>query len=210
MNRQAMLEQAAARPFDLLVIGGGITGAGIAREAALAGKRVLLLERTDFASGTSSRSSKLIHGGLRYLRNYEFRLVHEALTERQRMLRMAPHLVQPLRFVFPVYAGDPDPLWKLKLGLMIYDAFAGPSNQIKHRLYRARRLLEVEPLVRQPGLVGGGVYTDSATDDGRLVIEVVQSAVEHGVVVANYAEVEALLEDERGQVAGARVHDRVG
>jgi glycerol-3-phosphate dehydrogenase len=204
-----MLERAAAERFDLLVIGGGITGAGIAREAALGGRRVALVERADFASGTSSRSSKLIHGGLRYLRNYEFRLVHEAVVERQRMLRMAPHLVYPLRFVFPVYAGDPDPLWKLKLGLMVYDGFAGPSNKIRHHIYRARRLLEIEPLLQRQGLRGGGVYTDSATDDGRLVIEVIQSAVEHGVVVANYAEVDALL-DDGGQVAGARVRDRLG
>jgi glycerol-3-phosphate dehydrogenase len=204
-----MLERAAAETFDLLVIGGGITGAGVAREAALAGRRVALVERTDFASGTSSRSSKLIHGGLRYLRNYEFRLVHEAVVERQRMLRMAPHLVHPLRFVFPVYAGDPDPLWKLKLGLMVYDAFAGPSNKIRHHIYRAPRLLEIEPLLQRQALRGGGVYTDSATDDARLVIEVIQSAVERGVAVANYAEVESLL-DDGGRVGGARVRDRLG
>ena len=209
MNRQELLERAASEPFDLLVIGGGITGAGIAREAALAGLRVALVERADFASGTSSRSTKLIHGGLRYLRNYEFRLVHEAVVERQRMLRMAPHLVHPLRFVFPVYRGDPDPLWKLKLGLMVYDAFAGPSNKIRHKMYGARRLLELEPLLHPDGLVGGGVYTDSATDDARLVVEVIQSGVEHGVAAANYVQVESLLEDGRGQVAGARVRDRV-
>jgi glycerol-3-phosphate dehydrogenase len=209
MNRQAMLDRAANEKFDLLVIGGGITGSGIAREAALAGLRVALVERTDFGSGTSSRSTKLIHGGLRYLRNYEFSLVHEAVVERQRMLRMAPHLVHPLRFVFPVYRGDPDPLWKLKLGLMVYDAFAGPSNKIRHRMYRAQRLLELEPLLRPDGLVGGGVYTDSATDDARLVIEVIQSAVEHGVAAANYVEIESLLEDGRGQLAGGRVRDRV-
>ena len=210
MNRQQLLERAANETFDLLVIGGGITGAGIAREAALAGLRVALIERADFASGTSSRSTKLIHGGLRYLRNYEFRLVHEAVVERQRMLRMAPHLVHPLRFVFPVYRGDPDPLWKLKLGLMVYDGFAGPSNKIRHKMYNARRLLELEPLLHPDGLVGGGVYTDSATDDARLVIEVVQSGVEHGVAAANYVEVDSLREDARGQVAGARVRDRVG
>jgi glycerol-3-phosphate dehydrogenase len=209
MNRQTMVDRAANESFDLLVIGGGITGAGIAREAALSGLRVALVERADFASGTSSRSTKLIHGGLRYLRNYEFRLVHESVVERQRMLRMAPHLVHPLRFVFPVYRSDPDSLWKLKLGLMVYDAFAGPSNKIRHRMYAAQRLLELEPLLRPDGLVGGGLYTDSATDDARVVIEVVQSAVEHGVAAANYVDVEALLEDGRGQVAGGRVRDRL-
>jgi glycerol-3-phosphate dehydrogenase len=207
MNRQTMLDRAATEPFDLLVIGGGITGAGIAREAALAGLRVALVERADFASGTSSRSTKLIHGGLRYLRTYEFRLVHEAVVERQRMLGMAPHLVHPLRFVFPVYSGDPDPLWKLKLGLMVYDAFAGPSNKIRHRMYRARGLLELEPLLRPDGLVGGGVYTDSATDDARLVIEVIQSGVEHGVAAANYAQVESFIQESSGHLAGARVRD---
>jgi glycerol-3-phosphate dehydrogenase len=146
---------------------------------------------------------------LRYLRNYEFRLVHEAVVERQRMLRMAPHLVHPLKFVFPVYAGDPDPPWKLNLGLTVYDVFGGLSNTSRHRMYRAERLLQMEPLLRRDGLLGGGVYTDSATDDGRLVIEVLQSAVQEGVVVANYAEVEALLDDGHGQVAGARARDRL-
>ena len=204
-----MLGRAASEAFDLLVIGGGITGAGIAREAALAGRRVALLERADFASGTSGSSTKLIHGGLRYLRNYEFRLVHEAVVERQRMLRMAPHLVQPMRFVFPVYAGDPDPRWKVKLGLLVYDVFGGLSNRGRHRMYAADRLLEIEPMLRREGLLGGAVYTDSATDDGRLVIEVLQSAVQYGAVVANYAEVEAFLENADGQIVGAAARDRL-
>src|ERR671926_886026 len=155
LPRADALAALASESFDVVVVGGGITGAGVALDASARGYSVALVERADFASGTSSRSTKLIHGGLRYLRNYEFRLVHEAVVERQRMLRMAPHLVYPLRFVFPVYAGDPDPLWKLELGLMVYDAFAGPSNKIKHRIYRAQRLLELEPLLQRDGLRGG-------------------------------------------------------
>ncbi|MFS8665623.1 MAG: FAD-dependent oxidoreductase, partial [Limnochordales bacterium] len=118
-----MLRQLADESFDLLIIGGGITGVGVAREAARRGLRTALVEMRDFAWGTSSRSTKLIHGGLRYLRNYEFGLVREAVVERQRLLRMAPHLVHPIPFVLPVYQGDPDPLWMLKIGLMLYDWF---------------------------------------------------------------------------------------
>src|SRR5919201_1569547 len=207
MDRERMLARAADEVFDLLVIGGGITGVGVAREAALRGLRVAVVERMDFAYGTSSRSTKLIHGGLRYLRNLEFRLVREAVEERQHLIRMAPHLVHPLPFVFPVYAGDPDPLWKLKLGLVLYDWFAGPSNTIPHTIYRGARLLEYEPLLHPEGLVDGAIYADTATDDSRLVLEVLMSAVDAGAVAANYAEAVELRTDGQGRLIGARVRD---
>src|SRR3954451_10474683 len=124
MKRADALGRLESGIFDLLVIGGGITGAGVAREASLRGLRVGLIEREDFASGTSSRSTKLIHGGLRYLKQLDFRLVAEGVQERQVLLRMAPHLVEATPFLFPVYRGDPDSLLALRAGLFVYDAFA--------------------------------------------------------------------------------------
>ncbi len=134
MNRQQALAQLQRETFDLLIIGGGITGTGVAREAAHRGLRVAVVEARDFAAGTSSRSTKLIHGGLRYLKERDFRLVHEAVVERMRLLRLAPHLVRPEWFVFPVYRGDPDPLWQLRIGLWLYDRYAGRSlGTLRHR-----------------------------------------------------------------------------
>lgn len=209
MDRQGMLRRLADESFDLLVIGGGITGAAVAREAAQRGLRTALVEQLDFAWGTSSRSTKLIHGGLRYLRNGEFRLVREAVVERQRLLHMAPHLVRPLTFVFPVYAGDPDPLWKLKIGLMLYDRFSGRDTAIRHRIVRGEAILEWEPLLNRDGLVGGGLYMDCATDDSRLVIEVLTSAVEHGVSAANYVAATEFKRDGQGRIVAVTVEDRL-
>lgn len=209
MDRERMLARLADETFDLLVISGGITGAGVAREVALRGLKAAVVEHADFAYGTSSRSTKLIHGGLRYLRNMEFRLVREAVEERQRLIRMAPHLVHPLPFAFPVYAGDPDPPWKLKIGLVLYDWFAGSSNVIPHRVCNAAQLREQEPVLKREGLVDGAIYGDCATDDGRLVLEVIRSAVEQGVVAANYAEAIGLVKNSEGRVTGARVRNRL-
>ena len=124
MDRRGSLSALSEGTFDLLVIGGGITGAGVAREASLRGLRVALIEQHDFASGTSSRSTKLIHGGLRYLKQFDFKLVAEGVRERQLLLRMAPHLVEATPFMFPVYRGDPDSLLALRAGLFVYALFA--------------------------------------------------------------------------------------
>src|SRR5438270_8843943 len=131
------LQPLAEITFDLLVLGGGITGAGVALDAALRGLRVALVDNGDFASGTSSVSSKLVHGGLRYLEHGEFRLVYEALHERARLLRNAPHLVRPLRFVLPFFEGDRVPPWKWRVGLTLYDVLAGSSNLGRSRPVRA-------------------------------------------------------------------------
>ncbi|HEY8418299.1 MAG TPA: glycerol-3-phosphate dehydrogenase/oxidase [Limnochordales bacterium] len=210
MKRDEMLRRLADETFDLLVIGGGITGVGVAREAARRGLRTAVVEQRDFAWGTSSRSTKLIHGGLRYLRNYEFGLVREAVVERQRLLRMAPHLVHPIPFVLPVYQGDPDPLWMLKIGLMLYDWFSGRDTPIRHRILRGGGVAQYEPLLKQEGLVGGGVYMDCTTDDARLVVEVLQSAVQWGTVAANYAMVKALHHDGSGRLTAVEVEDTLG
>ena len=209
MDRKSMVRRLAAESFDLLVVGGGITGAGVAREAALRGLRVGLVEAQDFASATSSSSTKLIHGGLRYLKNFEFRLVAEAVAERQRLLRMAPHLVKATPFLFPVYEGDPDALFTLNMGLTLYDWFAGGTNPIPHRMHRPANVLALEPGLRSAGLKGGAVYADSLTDDGRLTLEVVQSAASHGAALANYLRVTRFLKDGQGHINGAAVADQL-
>ena len=207
MDREPMLRLMADRAHDLLVIGGGITGAGVAREASLRGLRVALVEQFDFASGTSSRSTKLIHGGLRYLKQRDFKLVREAVEERQRLLEMAPHIVKATPFVFPVYRGDPDSLLALRAGLFIYDLFARMKAPVPHRIFKPRALLEQEPGLRRAGLVGGAIYTDCRTDDGRLTLAAVQSAAAQGTAAANYARLEGFLRDAGGRLAGARVCD---
>ena len=193
---------------DLLVIGGGITGAGIARDAALRGIRVALVEARDFGSGTSSRSSRLIHGGLRYLEQGRLRLVLESLRERAILLRLAPHLVRPLPFVLPFFRGDRVPGWKARLGLTLYDLLAGRGNVRRHRTLGKRGLLEIEPLLRDRGLTGGALYHDAQCDDARLTLGVARAAASAGALLANYTRV-LTLQFEAGRVAGARVRDEL-
>src|SRR6516162_8294642 len=169
-------------PFDLLILGGGITGAGVALDAALRGLRVALIDKGDFASGTSSASSKLVHGGLRYLEHGDFRLVYEALHERRRLLANAPHLVRPLRFVVPFYEGTRVPPWKWRAGLALYDVLAGRGNLHRSRGRTARRLERDFPGLCRHGLRGGAEYSDAQMDDARLCVEVVRTAALHGAV----------------------------
>jgi glycerol-3-phosphate dehydrogenase len=195
--------------FDLLVLGGGITGAGVALDAVLRGLRVALIDKGDFASGTSSVSSKLVHGGLRYLEHGDLHLVYEALHERRLLLQNAPHLVQPLRFVLPFYEGARVPLWKWRIGLALYDGLAGRSNLHRHRPLDLRRLRHEFPDLRTEGLRGGAEYFDAQMDDARLCLEVVRTAALQGAVVANY--VEAIGFERKGSVIeGVRTRDRVG
>ncbi len=192
--------------FDLLVVGGGVTGAGIARDAALRGLRVLLVEKDDFAGGTSSRSSRLIHGGLRYLEHGQLKLVFEASAERRRLLALAPHLVHPLRFVWPVYRGARVPLWKVAAGVTLYDALAAFRNVQRHRRLSARGVLAEEPALSPEGLRGGVSYFDAATDDARLTLANVLDAERAGAVVVNHAAVRSFV-IEAGRVVGARLVD---
>src|SRR5436190_19932258 len=147
--------------FDLLVLGGGITGTGIALDAVLRGFRVALIDKGDFASGTSSVSSKLIHGGLRYLEHGGYHLVYEALHERRLLLNNAPHLVRPLRFVLPYYEASRMPPWKWRTGLALYDLLAGRSNIRRSRPLDVRRLRKEFPGLRTQGLQGGAEYFDA-------------------------------------------------
>ena len=200
------LERMNKGSYDLLVIGGGINGASIAHLAARAGFSVALLEKGDFASGTSSKSTKLIHGGLRYLENLEIDLVYESLKERKLQLKAAPHLVGPLAFVIPVYEGDKRPLWMMRFGVFLYDLIAGPYKVGPHQSLSKEKVLELEPGLEKEGLKGGVLYHDAQMDDARLCLENVLSADAAGAHVANYAKVTDYLR-ENGRVTGVRAVD---
>jgi glycerol-3-phosphate dehydrogenase len=201
------LDALAAEVFDLLVIGGGITGAGAALDAALRGLRVALIDKGDFASGTSSVSSKLIHGGLRYLEHGDFRLVYESLHERRRLLHNAAHLVHPLRFVLPFYEGARVAPWKQRLGLTLYDLLAGRDSLRRSRAIPLARLHCDYPDLHTQGLRGGAEFFDAQMDDARLCIEVMRTAASQGAVVANYVEAVA-FEKKEGLIRGVRALSR--
>lgn len=207
-SRAERLRALATDSFDVLIIGGGVTGAGSARDAALRGLKVALVEREDFASGTSSRSSRLIHGGLRYLEHGHLGLVFESSIERQRLLRLAPHLVRPLAFIWPVYAGARVPRWKLNAGLMLYDALSLFRNVKGYRRLNARQVHAAEPGLRTDHLKGGARYYDAATDDARLTLANAVGASEAGAVVLNHASVKGLVL-EQGQARAATVVDHL-
>lgn len=193
--------------FDLVVIGGGITGVATARDAALRGLSVLLVEKDDFAAGTSSRSSKLIHGGLRYLQTYQFGLVAESLRERERLLHLAPHLTEVRPFLYLLYRGYPDTKLLLNLGLTFYDVASGQWRKRRHTMMSAKQVSEVEPYLRTEGLVGAGRYYDVLTDDARLTVDTAKGAAEAGASLLNHAAVVELLL-ENGRARGVVVADR--
>lgn len=205
-QRPHRLAALAARHFDLLVVGGGVTGCGIARDAALRGLSVALVEKDDFASGTSSRSSRLIHGGVRYLEHGHLHLVFESSAERRRLLRLAPHLVRPLSFTWPVYEGARIPRWKLGAGLMLYDALSLFRNVGRHRRLSRDAVLSREPMLLADGLRGGAAYFDARTDDARLTLANAIAASEAGAIVVNHAiAAEPIIEN--GRLAGMQVRD---
>ena len=191
-------------PWDLIIVGGGITGAGILREATRVGMRALLVEAKDFASGASSRSSKLVHGGFRYLQNAQIKLTWESVRERERLLKEGRGLINPLGFLMAGFRDDPLPLWVMGIGLVIYDSLALKWG---HRFYDAYDLRELCPPLREEGLLGGYRYFDAQTDDSRLVLRVLQEAVRGGAAALNYAPVAALVRKQSGQVCGVRLID---
>ena len=192
--------------FDLVVIGGGITGVGIARDAAMRGLRTILLEKSDIASGTSSASSKLVHGGLRYLEQGAVALVHESVSERHRLRQLAPHLVRPLPFVFPVYERSPRPLWQIRLGLWIYDAMALFRSFKLHKAFSSRGTEEIEPALLKEGLDGSVLYYDCMTDDARLTLETARGAHLAGAWILTYAQVNSFVL-ERRRICGVEIED---
>ena len=201
--------RALASPlYDVVVVGGGITGAGVAHDAARRGFRTALIERDDFASGTSSRSSRLVHGGVRYLEHGWFHLVFEASRERRRLLDNAPHLVRPLRFTWPVYDDQRLARWEIGAGLLLYDVLALYRNVGNHRRLTAERAREREPGLLADGLLGGAVYWDAATDDARLTLATVLGAEAAGAVVLNHADVTGLVRTGQ-RVSGVIVEDRL-
>lgn len=193
--------------FDLLIIGGGITGAAVARDAVSRNLKVALVEKRDFAWGTSSRSSKLIHGGLRYLQNFEMRLVFEALAERAHLLKTAPHLVAPLNFYMPVYAGDPHGKGILSIGLWLYDLLSLFRSPGRHRRLSARQMLAATPFLKKEGLKGGFKYYDASMWDDMLAVETLRSAAKGGGAIANYMEaLNPVLKGEK--LSGFEVMDK--
>jgi glycerol-3-phosphate dehydrogenase len=206
--RRFGLGDVAGRTFDIAIVGGGITGASTARDAALRGLSTVLVEKGDFASGTSSRSTKLLHGGVRYLESYQFKLVRESCRERELMLKLAPHLATVRPFIYVLYRGYPENMFLLNAGLTVYDIFSGSPLKRHHRMLRGAALLREEPHLNSAGLQGGGRYYDFLTDDARFTIESLKGATEAGALAANYMEVTGLVM-ERGRVSGIEVADRL-
>src|SRR5713101_4586011 len=217
--RIAYVERLARERVDVLVIGGGITGAGVALDAATRGYRVALVEKVDFASGTSSKSTKLAHGGIRYLPQFDLAMVHEALVERGLMVRHAPFLVRPQSFVLPVYK---DMRWPsglpvrpptdfglgfvLDIGLWMYDLMAGRLNIGRHKSISAKEALRLAPRLRSPGLKKAFLYYDAQTNDAQLTVTVLRTAAQFGAVVTNYTEVTGFTRAQ-GKLNGAVVRD---
>lgn len=207
MNRDfsALINQ----QFDLLVCGGGIYGAWTAYDAALRGLKVAIVEQNDWGSATSSASSKLIHGGLRYLETYDFKLVKKSIKERQLLLQLAPHRVWPLHFGLPVYKHSRIGRLQFKAGLMLYDYFSDDANPTMHHQYFNRKdFHEHFPLLTDEALTSGFTYADAQTDDTRLVLELISGAVQSGAVCVNYCKLTGLLEDN-GRAYGATVQDQL-
>jgi len=203
-NRLAGLDGAA---LDAVVIGGGMAGAGVARDLALRGASVALFEKGDFASGTSSKSSKLIHGGLRYLELGDFKLVRESLREKKTLERLAPHLIRPLPFLVPIYRGAPRGLITVRIGMWLYDLLTPGKTTDRYRVLRPVDALTMEPSVRAEDLRGAGYYFDDLLlYPERLCLENVLSAARHGARAFNYCEVEEFVPGRRG-IDGVRVRD---
>ena len=208
-DRGAALDRLAGTDFDVLVIGGGVTGAGAALDAASRGLRVALVEARDLASGTSSRSSKLIHGGLRYLEQFDFKLVWEALRERDLLVsKLAPHLVKPVSFLYPLHRKVLERPY-VGAGLVLYDALEGTKRPVPHhRHLTVRGALRLAPALKPSGLAGALLYYDAQTDDARYTLTVARTAAAHGALIATRVSARQLLRGPDGkQVTGARVHD---
>ena len=206
LNRTLVLQKMQEEPFDLVVIGGGITGAGIALDAASRGLKVALVEKSDFASGSSSKSTKLIHGGLRYLKQLEIALVREVGRERATVHRLAPHLVTAEKMLLPLVRGGSFGEWATSLGLWVYDVLAGVEGDDKRKMLDKEETLGKEPLLRSDILQGGGFYAEYRTDDARLTIENIKTAGAYGAVCINYVEAVDFVYDDQ-KVVGVKCRD---
>jgi glycerol-3-phosphate dehydrogenase len=205
-NRKEIVSKLAGQSYDLIIIGGGITGAGIALDASSRGLKTALVEKSDFAFGTSSRSTKLIHGGLRYLKQLEFGLVKEVGSERAVVHRLARHLVVPEKMLLPLSEKKGLGYWLTSFGLKIYDWLAGVKPEDQRRMLTKVQTLKCEPLLRQDDVKGGAIYAEYRTDDARLTIEIIKAAVKHGAVILNYCmALDFVYKD--GQISGVQVKD---
>ncbi len=193
--------------FDLVIVGGGITGAGVARDATLRGMRVALFEKGDYGSGTSSKSSKMIHGGLRYLEHGELGLVFESVSERSVQTKMAPHIVRPQPFLVPIYEDNKPGLEMVNIGLWIYDTLAMFRSPKLHKTFRGKKAADLVPCLETEGLTGAIEYYDCCTDDSRLVLENIIAARDKGADCRSHTEVVRLSRDENGRVTGVTVRD---
>lgn len=204
LNRNTILKEMAREEWDVLVIGGGITGAGIAFDAITRGMKTALVEMQDFAAGTSSRSTKLVHGGLRYLKQFEVKMVAEVGKERAIVYENGPHVTTPEWMLLPMHKGGTFGKMSTSIGLRIYDFLAGVKKSERRKIFTFEETIQKEPLIKQEGLKGGGYYVEYRTDDARLTIEVIKEAVAHGAKAVNYSKViEFIYQD--GKVTGAKV-----
>ncbi|MFH1729870.1 MAG: glycerol-3-phosphate dehydrogenase [Pseudomonadota bacterium] len=192
-TRKHNLQILKTKPFDLLIVGAGINGAGAARDAALRGLNVALIDKDDFSSGTSSSSSKLIHGGLRYLETYQFKLIYESSKERRVLQKVMPSLIKPCKFIFPVYKNSKPGIFLISCGMWLYDVLATFRNNGLHKIYNRKSFSVIEPMLNKEGLVGGASYYDCIADDSRLTIENAISAHLNGAVCANYIKASSIL-----------------
>ncbi|GGG93236.1 aerobic glycerol-3-phosphate dehydrogenase [Polaribacter pacificus] len=206
LNRPQILKKLQNTHFDLLVVGGGITGAGIALDAASRGLKVALIEKNDFASGTSSKSTKLIHGGLRYLKQFDFWLVKEVGTERAVVHKLAPHLVLPEKMILPLIEGGSYGSWLTSIGLKIYDILAHVEGDDKRKMLSKNEALEKEPLLPENILKGAGYYAEYRTDDARLTLEVLKTALKYKATVLNYTALTEFIYNEE-KVVGAKAKE---
>ncbi len=205
-ERENITKELSSNEVDLLIIGGGITGAGIALDAASRGMKVALIEKNDFASGTSSKSTKLIHGGLRYLKQFDFWLVKEVGTERAIVHKLAPHLVIPEKMILPLIDGGTYGSWLTSIGLKVYDILASVEGEDKRKMLDKEEALEKEPLLPESILNGAGYYAEYRTDDARLTIEVLKTALNYDAKLLNYTEATEFIYEEN-RVVGAKVKD---
>ena len=206
LKRTELIGELSNESFDLVVVGGGITGAGIALDASSRGLKVALVEKRDFASGTSSKSTKLIHGGLRYLKQFDFWLVKEVGSERAIVHKLAPHLVIPEKMLLPLIEGGSYGKWLTSIGLKVYDILAQVEGKDKRKMLEKKEALQLEPLLPKKILKGAGYYAEYRTDDARLTLENIKTSLNYGTKAINYAEVIDFIYKEE-QVAGVRVRD---
>ncbi|MGB5553702.1 MAG: glycerol-3-phosphate dehydrogenase/oxidase, partial [Flavobacteriaceae bacterium] len=208
-NREATIKKLSKETYDLVVIGGGITGGGIALDAASRGLKVALVEKNDFASGTSSKSTKLIHGGLRYLKQFDFWLVKEVGSERAIVHKLAPHLVLPEKMLLPLIENGSYGKWLTSVGLKVYDILAQVTGDDKRKMLEKKEALKLEPLLPKKILKGAGYYAEYRTDDARLTIENIKTSLQFGALALNYATVED-FEYTDEIISGVKVKDGVG